>query len=348
MLRESTEHATDWCENTMSMLRERQFEACEKRLSEYAGVGLFSNEATDADAQRLLEHSYYITEGIEDALTTLEALRTRVMSQLEIEAMVLSPAESDLLERLLMADGKLTINLWDETAPAEALISRLWCGFSRLGEEEITLELPVGLRDKLLLLLHSQAAVDTRERLYRFDATIHGLLYIAGFLHSAQPVDFFMQDVICDRGPLAARLAVRYLKASFEYIADVDNELILLHPGLADPYRLVRRMSAGGVFSLELTEQMIAGGVNGLLPEEAPLHEGMCGALSGALRPEYESEEAAEDLRMLAKQGISMEAMETVMESMLCVMPTDQMKYALEQLYRCTPHWLGMEATQQH
>lgn len=44
----------------------------------------------------------------------------------------------------------------------------------------------------------------------------------------------------------------------------------------------------GGIFTLELSQEMIAGGMNGILPEELPLNEALCGALNGALRPEYE------------------------------------------------------------
>ena len=86
----------------------------------------------------------------------------------------------------------------------------------------------------------------------------------------------------------------------------------------------------------------------GILPEEEPLNDALCGALSGALRPEYELGEAAEDLRMLAKQGVSLREMENVMASMLAVLPTQAMKDALKRLYLCTPHWMGLRAALAH
>jgi len=58
VLREATVHA-DWGEKTMSMLREKQFEACERRLGAHPGISLFSQEATELDAQKLWEGSYY-------------------------------------------------------------------------------------------------------------------------------------------------------------------------------------------------------------------------------------------------------------------------------------------------
>ena len=48
-----------------------------------------------------------------------------------------------------------------------------------------------------------------------------------------------MHDVMREDGPLAMQIARRYLQASFEYVTDANGDLILLHPGLADPYRLV-------------------------------------------------------------------------------------------------------------
>ena len=158
-----------------------------------------------------------------------------------------------------------------------------------------------------------------------------------------------MHDVMREDGPLAMQIARRYLQASFEYVTDANGDLILLHPGLADPYRLVGGERAdGGIFTLELSQEMIAGGMNGILPEEQPLNEALCGALNGALRPEYELGEAAEDLRMLAKQGVGLKEMENVMASMLAVLPTRAMKDALECLYLCTPHWMGLKTALSH
>ena len=72
MLREGMLHV-DWGEMTMSMMREKQFEACERRLFAYPSVGLFSQEATELDAMRLLSGSFEKTN--DQMLTTLSELR---------------------------------------------------------------------------------------------------------------------------------------------------------------------------------------------------------------------------------------------------------------------------------
>lgn len=330
----------DWCEMTMSMMREKQFEACERRLFAYPSVSLFSEEATDFDAMRLLSGSFENVR--ENRLITLRELRERVMFRLPLEAQYVSMGEMQLLERLLMNNGEILIGEWDDIGAAEALVRRLWCSF-RANGEEWSLQLPKPLHESLQIAMHMPETTPVRERVFRFDATIHGLLYIAGLLHSAQPIDVFMREVMRREDEVAMEIARRYLQSTFEYVTDANGDLILLHPGLADPYRMFQMQPVEGIFTLELSQELIAGGMNGMLPEEIPLHEALCGTLRGALRPEFDLGEAAEDLRMLAKQGVELHEMEEVMASMLSVLPTQPMKDALQMLYQCTPHWMGLK-----
>ncbi|MBE5802381.1 MAG: hypothetical protein E7319_08870 [Clostridiales bacterium] len=349
MLREGLFHG-DPSEMTMTVLREKQVEACERRLLARPGVALFSDEATNADAQGLLAGSFDDTNGLSSRrLLSIQELRAAVLTRLPLEAQYIDPYERQLLERLIVNHGELVMGDWDDMSAAEALIRRLWCGF-RVEDDRWTLVLPERLMEPLLRVYDTPQAVMARDRLFRYDATINGLLYIAGLLHAAQPISFFLNDVICSNDWMAQDVARRYLQASFDYVTDGSGGLILLHPGLVDPYRLVRSQSnlGGTMGALELTQETIAGGMNGILPEEKMLHEKMCAALEGALRPEYDLVESAEDLRMLAKQGISLEEMQAVMASLLAVMPTPEMNNALKQLYLGTPRWLGLKAAQVH
>ncbi|NLV59542.1 MAG: hypothetical protein GXY67_12355 [Clostridiales bacterium] len=345
MLREVTIHS-DWGEKTMSMMREKQFEACERRLSAHPGLSLFSPDTTDVEVQALMDSSYYHQE-MDQTLVTVENLRKQVFTMLPTETLYLSQGESQLLERLLISDGSIKLTEWDDIGAAEALVSRLWCSF-HITDEDWMLELPKALHEPILIAMNTPDYAQKKELLFRYDAMMMGLLYIAGFLHCSQPIQTFTRDVMASSGRQAENLARRYLKSSFEYMTDSSNQMILLHPGLADPYRLIAAVNSDELFTLELSQEMMAGGMNGLFPEEEPLHEAMCGALEGSLRPEYDVAEATEDLRMLAKQGVSLVEMEAVMASMLCVLPTQEMKQALEQLHQCTPHWIGLRADLQH
>lgn len=340
MLREGNVHA-NWCEMTMSMMREKQFEACERRLMAHPGVSLFSEQTTELDAQ-MLYHGSFEDNGSLERLVTLHELRSRVSQRLPLEALYISIGEMQLLERLLMNNGELELGEWDDIGAAEALVRRLWCSFHMDGERWMLL-LPKALHAPLMTAISVPEAAAARERVFRYDATIHSLLYISGLLHFAQPLGVFMRDVMRMNDPISMQIARHYIQATFEYMTDAYGDLVLLHPGLADPYHLVAGQQNNGIFTLELTEELLAGGMNGILPEEIPQHEQMCGVLRGALRPEFDAEEAAEDLRILAKQGVSLAELEEVMETMLAVYPTSKMKDALERIHMCTPRWVGLK-----
>lgn len=345
MLRESTVH-TDLSEMTMSMMREKQYEACERRLFAHPSAALFSAEATELDAQSLYEHSFDFRPG-QQRLCSLDELRGMVLARLPLEARFVGAGEHQLLEKLLINDGELLLTDWDDLGAAEALLSRLWCSFRAEGDDWY-LTLPAALQEPLLTAMSADGAAMDRERLWRYDATVHGLLYLTGLLHAAQAMEFFLGGVMQRGDPVAREIARRYLQTSFDYITDGAGGMILLHPGLANPYQLVKRQQVGAMDSFEMSQQMVAGGMNGILPEEVPLHEAMCAALRGALRPELDVNDIAEDLRMLAKQNASLSEMESVLAESVTVLPTREMRDALRRLYEGTPRWLGLKAALEH
>lgn len=347
MQREESIRTLNWCEKTMSVLREKQLEACEKRLSNYPQRGLFSGCGL-SDIQDLWNLSYYALEnpGMH-MLRQVEDVQALVMDNLNREVSYVSVREHLLLERLIMFEGETELMDWEEAGAAEALVSRLWCTLT-VDNDHIFLHLPKELLLPMLEAMNQKEHAEIREKLFRFDATIHGLLYIAGFLHAQQPVLHFLQEVAGKTDADSYTFAQRYLRATFDYTTDVEGEMILVHPGLADPDHLIRQVFHSGITSLELSESMMLGGMNGIFPEEVPISEEMSGVLKGALRPEYSLEEAVEDLRMLAKQGVPLPEMENVLSSMLWVLPTDAMRSALNHLSAQTPRWAGMQAALRH
>ena len=87
---------------------------------------------------------------------------------------------------------------------------------------------------------------------------------------------------------------------------------------------------------------------SGAFPEEIPLCEMMLGLLRGAVRPEISEEEAVEDLRMLAKQGVSLAEMNEVLSSLLAVLPTPDMLEGVRLIYQQTPRWALMKSAVMH
>jgi len=332
-----------WCEKTMTLMKEKQLEACDKRLSAYPQKGIFSG-CSALDVQTWWEMSYYAQEGLDqERLYALKELQQMVLDRIEREVCLVSMAEYQLLERMILFNGETELMDWSESGAAESLVKRLWCTIRWEGER-VYLCLPKVLHTPVLSAMSNPDCAQLRERLFRFDATIHGLLYIAGFLHGQQPMEHFLHEVTLGQTQIDRTLAYRYLCTTFDYAYDRRGDMILIHPGLADPEHLLKQMEGAGAFELELTETMVLGGMNGIFPQEEPLFQAMVGTLQGSVRPEYTEEDAATDLRLLAKQGVALHEMEDVLASMLMVVPSRAMLSVLEQICQQTPRWAGLSS----
>lgn len=338
LLRETNIQRLHWADKTMSLLRQQQLEACEKRLLALPEFGLYTSD-DDLHAEELWAVSF---DGQEQSvlthLHTTHELRAMVLTRLPREAALLSVEEHLLVERLLSLEGEAELMDWQEMSAAEALVRRLWCTL-RLQDSRYILQLPQELIPPLTLTFSSRQHEELRLRLLRHDAVIRALLYIGGLLHYEEPLHHLLNDVLEDAAPSDTQLAMRYLRASYDYTYDQYGDMLLLHPGLAEPERLLSITAPQEGLSIDLDEETIRGAMEGLLPEEQPLFERLYGLLAGATRPEITEEEAAEDLRMLAKQGVPLSVMQEVLGSMLTIHPTREMLEALSEVHQMTPRW---------
>lgn len=344
MLRETNVQRLHWADKTMSLLRQSQLESCEKRLSALPEYGIFTHDH-DLYAEELWALSF---DGQEETrqthLHTTQELRAMVLSRLPREAALLSVEEHALVERMISLGGEAQLMDWLEMSAAEALVRRLWCTI-RVQNGRYLLSLPQTLRTPLMMVLSSHQHEEIREKLLRHDAVIRALLYIGGLLHYEEPLFHLMNDVLDKGAESDLPLCMRYLRAAYDYIYDREGELLLLHPGLAEPEQLLHLAPPQEGLSVELDEDTIRGAMEGLMPEERALFDRLYGLLQGATRPELSEEEAAEDLRMLAKQGVPLQAMHEVLTSMLTVTPTAEMLSAVGELQRLTPRWGGLSMT---
>lgn len=338
MLRETNVQTLHWADKTMSVLKARQLEACESRLNDLPAFGLFSG-CDSSNVETLWACSFDAQEHpIPDELHEPRKLQAQVLATLPAEAALLSMEEHHLLDRMLALGGSAELMDWEETSAAEALVRRLWCTISRK-EERIFIHLPKELVVPLQLITSSKAHDDIRDKLYRYDATIRGLLYIGGLLHISEPLRHLMVDVLEGTYAASETLAMRYIRTSYDYTYDSHGQMLLLHPGLAEPEHMLRKLMIRPDTQLQLDENTMLGAMGGLLPEERPLFDMMYGLLLGSVRPEISAEEAVEDLRMLAKQGVSLHEMKDVLGTLLTVQPTQAMLSGVEQLYLMTPRW---------
>ena len=326
----------------MSVLREQQLEACQERLSRCPSQSIFDDLCED-EARQLFFFSFYGQENPKHR-PSREELREKVLSQTEEEACFLSPREDELVKRMLFGGGETYLGDWDEISAAEALISRLWCTLHISDDETAMLQLAPELIEPVTQAMLSPRYPRIRDRIFSFDATLHSLLYLSGFLHAAVPAVHFRALLQSDGEENVDLLISRYLRSAFDYTQTTQGDILLLHPGLADPELLFSTLETMEAPETHLTKEMMLGGMNGVLPEEVASCEAMRGALLGAVRPEYDEEEALEDLRMMAKQGATFGEMREVLESMLCVLPTPRMLSALSQLHLQTVRWIGMKS----
>lgn len=336
----NTNRVDRWCDKTMSVMREQQLEMCQDRLSRCPENGIFG-DLCDDETEKLFYFSFYAQEK-HAPIPKQSELCEMVLSSVSREACFLSPREDELVKRMLMGGGQAYLMDWDEISAAEGLISRLWCTLQITGEEHAVLRLEESLMGLITNAMLTDKYVRIREKLFSFDATLHSLLYLSGFLHAGVPAAHVKEQLAAEGEADADALIARYLKTAFDYVQTAQGDILLLHPGLADPERLIDTLSRLEAPETHLTKEMMLGGMNGILPEEVACSEAMRGALNGAVRPEYGEDEALEDLRMMAKQGARLSEMREVMESMLCVLPTPRMMDALTQLHLQTVRWMGM------
>ncbi|MBQ2954783.1 MAG: hypothetical protein IJE07_14730 [Clostridia bacterium] len=344
MLRETNIQRLHWADKTMSLLRQSQLESCERRLSRLPAFGLYTSD-DDLHAEELWSLSLDAQSAPRQThLHTTQELRAMVLARLPLEATLLTMDEHSLVERLITLGGEAELLDWLEMSAAETLVRRLWCTIRR-DEDRFILHLPSQLRTPLLLVLSDRRHDEARSRLQRHDAIIRALLYLGGLLHFSEPLERIVADVLLckEPGKQEYALATRYLQAAYDFFYDRDGEMILLHPGLAEPERLFSAMPQKDSAPLELDEDTIRGAMEGLMPEERQLFTRLYGLLSGATRPEISVEEAVEDLRMLVKQGVSLPVMREVLSSMLTIQPTAEMLRAVDELYLMTPRWGALQ-----
>lgn len=341
MQRFATFPVEHWSDKVMSVLREQQLEACQERLSRCPQKGLF-DDITDLELREIFAGSYLAWEMRTDS-PDLGDVRKTVLDAAAEEACFLSEREDNLVKRMIIGEGSVYLDDWEDISAAESLVKRMWCTIHIDFEKDMAvLRMQQKVMDEVMRGMSEAHYPRIRQAVFRFEATLNALLYLSGFLHATVPARHFMEQLHREKLPADKHLIGRYLKSAFDYWHHEHEEMLLVHPGLYDPGNLIERLKGLGVPEMQLTHAMMLGGMNGMLPEERASSESLRFALHGAVRPELDEEDVLDDLRMMAKQGASLEEMREVLENCLCVMPTPAMLSALYQVHMQTVRWLGM------
>lgn len=332
----------------MSVLRADQLETCEKYLAGLPSRCLFEQECSNVDAEKLYELSFFADEDrkvsanvLHPELHTVEQLRNRVLHSFLQEAALLSVEEHDLMVRAVLFGGSTPLTDWNELLPARSLSRRLWCRVNRNGDKTMLI-LPHQLCASALLLLASDTHKAIRRLVEQVHDTIDNTLYLLGAVHAAGPfrhMASLLKGTCADNCP---QLIERFLLSGYDYVYNRTGSLILIHPGLADPDRM---MAAPGLSDCELDPEALSKASDSISDLESPLYERMLGLLQNVTRPEIAPEDAVEDLIILSKQEVPWKDMLEVLSSLLICQPTPEMRNSLKDLSERVPRWLNLSTS---
>ena len=329
----------------MSVLRAEQLEACEKYLAGLPSRCLFEPECSNLEAERLYELSFFAEEDrsasgkpLRPVLHTVEQLRNRVLHTFVQETALLSVEEHDLLVRTVLFGGRTPLTDWNELIPARSLVRRLWCRVEGKGDNS-TLFMPHQLCSSALLLLAGDSHKAVRGIVEQVHESIDNTLYLLGAARADGPGRYMaslLKETCAADQPALIR---RYLLAGYDYVYDRSGSLLLIHPGLADPERMM------GISSTEINPDALKKASDSINALESPLYERMLGLLVDVTRPEITPEDAVEDLIILAKQEVPWKDMLEVLSSLLICRPTAEMRTALKELSDRVPRWLSLSTS---
>ena len=336
MFRQEEVFVGGWHEMTLEAMQRRRFE---QMVAQLPPLGAGRLEALSPAAfERKLEQCWQDVPRKPMRAQQLSKVWQSVLSTIREQADCLSRGEHELVERALILGGSAQIEDAAELEAARALSLRLWASVGLVsGKPYIELEESVV---RPVAQAFSRAEHErVRRRLGAFHSMIDGTLYRVGAMDDRQPQQLLLREVLGGEreDELLMQLARRHLWASYDCV-DYSGGVLLLHPALADPRRLITSARRGAGLLLSPQEQRAA--AMDILPEEIPLQRDLERAIEGALRDGHRAQDVARSLRFLCKQGAPLSAMEDVLQSSLIVYLNDAMRGALSNMYYGTPKWI--------
>lgn len=141
-----------------------------------------------------------------------------------------------------------------------------------------------------------------------------------------------LQDTFADDEALLNR----FIRLDFDYTYAPNGEMLLVHPGLADPMSVPVCRNA---WDKPHTAQTLTEASAGALGSEVPSFHRLLGLIQGALRPECDDASTVEDLAYLCKQQVPLKDVEQALSSYLIVHPSEGMLAGVRQLHQQVARW---------
>ena len=346
MQREIHTPSLAWPDKTMSVIQQRQLEACEERLNALPDFGLFEG-CTDANVEDLWRLSYDAQEEPHTfSLHSAKGLAKHILDRLDLEAALLTYAEYDMVQHLVVGFGRVEIKDWNEVSPAESLVRRLWCTVKREDDRDF-LCMPEPVLQRVALLFQNDAHRLARDQIQRFGWCVICALNVCGMIYAEDALTCLHEQIHTMDVTGSQRLLMRMLRIAFDYTYTPSGEMVLLHPGMADPDRTMHLLRHIRVADYEIADMEDASQFL-LSDAERSASEMLYGLIHENTRPEIHPGMAVEDLRLLAHQAVSFETLSEVLASRLAVRPTRDMLDALRVLQNVTPDFIFVSARTVH
>ncbi len=339
MFIENKLRSLSWADRTLTVLTRNRLRACEKELAGLPQRHLFDDRCTDADAENFFLSSWYAAEEGRQKLHTLSELRVRVLEWMPVELCLLSQEEHELIVRAFLGGGRLPLLNSASLIPAVSIVRRLWGRLDLSGHTKV-LDLPSQVCMSILLTMTNDDFQSSRESCADVYDTVDNTLYLSGILPLETVVSEMSRAL---EGSLAGEspwLYERALKAGFETFTDRNGRLYLIHPGLADPQRLLdSRAHSSGFRAAGRDSILLSEAYETLSALEDPLYDRLLAAINGLTRQDITDEETVEDIILLAKQGAAPEDLREALSEQLVCIPDGNILSILEEMCSRIPRW---------
>ena len=338
-----------WINRTLSANNERRLRACEQNLRRIQPVGLFIGSPGDEHAETIWRYSFAAMEEPRSRrLHTIQDMREEVLRGLPDEISCLSGPEWALLMRLCMKDGPEPLTEPEAMLAGEALLRRLWCQLAPR-DEAARKASPDGDAPALLMSRTVREAVvkvldqkppEAVPFSFLFAEAVQQLLNFFGIIRAEDAIRMSAGLLPKDAPAVEPRYVLRLIRVLYRTTLDHRGRLVILHPGVADVKALLEQMER-----MDLTAVLSQGhderGIEELIRPtgESSAFDLLVKALGDSVRPDLSPWLAAQNLRLLVKQGLPYETLREVLAAQLTVRPSTAMLDTLRLMQRQTPTW---------
>ena len=328
----------DLKECTLSRMKENKYSKIRKRLGDLSGFSIYGIGSAQHWTQ-VYEYSYLCMEKAGQEWPKLPTLRASIKKQIHLEYPLITEQEEALLKRVIAFGGSSPLFTDDELLAADSLIRRMWCNCIVLDNGQISLHVSDNLAPRLIVLMTDPTVREERNKLYALNATLRSMVYLHGMLYAEPAITHISHHLFSNCDCLEKRFIYRYLKAEFDYCVDKQGNLVLIHPGLIHPERMLSSISNAKYQAADFSREMVIGGMNELLREEYAAEDILKAELGFVLQPGYSAGSMVNDVKFLIKQGATHEELADLISDKLAVQMTPRLENALKRAEMDTVRW---------